>query len=86
MATLVLRNVPDDIYQRLKAIAAAHHRSMNQEAIAVLKDALVGQVAARPLPTWEEFAGQMKDLWAMPVIDPRAPDVIIGYDDHGLPG
>ena len=34
MPTLVLRNVPDDLYQRLKDTAADHRRSMTQEAIA----------------------------------------------------
>jgi antitoxin VapB len=86
MAMLVLRNVPDDLYQRLKETAVAHHRSMNQEAIVVLKGALVREAGVTPKPTWEEFAGQVKDLWAMPVLDHRAPDEIIGYDDHGLPG
>jgi antitoxin VapB len=86
MATLVLRNVPDDLYQRLKETAAAHHRSMHQEAIVVLKGALVREPGVTPKPTWEEFAGQVKDLWAMPVLDHRAPDEIIGYDDNGLPG
>ena len=59
---------------------------MNQEAIVVLKGALVREPGVTPKPTWEEFAGQMKDLWAMPVLDHRAPDEIIGYDDNGLPG
>ncbi len=86
MATLVLRNVPDDLYQRLKQTAAAHHRSMNQEAIVVLKGALTQELDVTPKPTWEEFAGQVEALWAMPVLDPRAPDEIVGYDDHGLPG
>jgi len=33
MPTLVLRNVPDDLYGRLKQAAADHRRSMAQEAI-----------------------------------------------------
>lgn len=86
MATLVLRNVPEDLYQRLKETATAHHRSMNQEAIVVLKGALVRESGVTPKPTWEEFAGQVKDLWAMPMLHHRAPDEIIGYDDNGLPG
>ena len=40
MATLTLKNVPDDLYQRLKAQAAAHRRSLNQEAIAQLQAAI----------------------------------------------
>jgi len=86
MAALVLRNVPDDLYQRLKETAAAYHRSMNQEAIVVLKGVLVRESGVTPKPTWEEFAEQVKDLWAMPVLDHRTPDEIIGYNDNGLPG
>lgn len=38
--TLTLKNIPDDVYQRLKAAAAAHHRSLNGEAIVCLETAL----------------------------------------------
>lgn len=37
MATLTLKNVPDELYQRLKEQAARHRRSLNQEAIAQLQ-------------------------------------------------
>lgn len=40
MATLTLRNVPDELYQRLKEQAAAHRRSLNQETIAQLASAV----------------------------------------------
>jgi plasmid stability protein len=40
MNTLVLRNVPDALYRRLKAVAAAHRRLMNQEAILALEAGL----------------------------------------------
>jgi antitoxin FitA len=36
MATLTLKNVPDDLYRRLKESAARNRRSLNQEAIARL--------------------------------------------------
>jgi len=36
MATLTLKNVPDDLHDRLKTQAAAHRRSLNQEAIECL--------------------------------------------------
>jgi len=37
MATLTLRNVPDELYQRLKREAARNRRSLNQEAISLLE-------------------------------------------------
>lgn len=39
--TLTLKNIPDDIYERLKLSAAAHRRSMNNEAIVCLESALL---------------------------------------------
>lgn len=38
--TLTLKNIPDDVYQQLKAAAAAHHRSLNSEAIVCLESVL----------------------------------------------
>lgn len=44
--TLTLKNIPDEVYERLKASAAAHRRSLNSEAIVCLESVLVpGRVA-----------------------------------------
>ena len=40
MAFLTIRNVPDDLYARLKAQAEASRRSINSEAIECLRFAL----------------------------------------------
>lgn len=39
--TLTLKNIPDEVYERLKASAELNRRSMNSEAIVVLESALV---------------------------------------------
>lgn len=39
--TITLKNIPDDIYISLKSAAAAHHRSLNSEAIACLERVLL---------------------------------------------
>ncbi len=39
--TVTLKNVPDHLYERLKAAARAHHRSINGEAIACLERVLM---------------------------------------------
>lgn len=39
--TLTLKNIPDEVYQRLKASAEAHRRSLNSEAIVCLESALL---------------------------------------------
>lgn len=42
MAVLTIKNMPDDLYARLKTRAAAHNRSINREAITCLEHALAG--------------------------------------------
>lgn len=40
MATLTIKNIPNEIYDKLKRRAKANRRSLNQEAIAVIEQAL----------------------------------------------
>ena len=45
--TLTLKNLPDEIYDRLKASAEAHRRSLNSEAIVCLETMLLpGRIPA----------------------------------------
>lgn len=39
--TLTLKNVPDEVYERLKGSAEAHRRSLNSEAIVCLESVLL---------------------------------------------
>jgi plasmid stability protein len=39
--TLTLKGIPDEVYERLKASAEAHRRSLNGEAIVCLKTVLL---------------------------------------------
>lgn len=39
--TLTLKNIPDDVYVRLKASAASHRRSLNSEALVCLESVLL---------------------------------------------
>lgn len=44
--TLTLKNIPDEVYERLKAAAEAHRRSLNSEAIVCLESVLIpGRIA-----------------------------------------
>lgn len=38
--TLTLKNIPDDVYERLKLAAGLHRRSLNSEAIVCLEAVL----------------------------------------------
>jgi len=39
--TLTLKNIPDEVYERLKTAAEAHRRSLNSEAIVCLEIVLI---------------------------------------------
>ena len=82
--TLVLRQVPDALYRRLKAVAAAHRRSMNQEAILALEAGLPGE-APLERPTAEDSRRWLEEhVWTLPLLDGRSTDEILGYGDDGL--
>jgi plasmid stability protein len=50
MATITLRNVPDDLVARLKARAKRHRRSLNNETIAALELADATATGVTPAP------------------------------------
>ncbi|MCZ6873803.1 MAG: Arc family DNA-binding protein [bacterium] len=41
MAALTIKNIPDDLYEKLKASASVHHRSINSELIHCLEIVLM---------------------------------------------
>jgi plasmid stability protein len=86
MNTLVLRQVPDALYRRLKAVASAHRRSMNQEAILALEAGL----PESPIPQRPTLAESTRwleqQVWSLPVLDDRSAEEILGYGDDGLCG
>ena len=40
MPTITVKNIPDDLYARLKQLARANHRSINREVIASIEHAV----------------------------------------------
>jgi plasmid stability protein len=40
MATITLKNIPEQLYQKLKQRAAQHYRSLNSEVIVCLQNVL----------------------------------------------
>lgn len=48
MPALVIKNLPPELHRRLKERARNHHRSMTQEAIEILENAL----QAKTPPPW----------------------------------
>jgi antitoxin FitA len=43
MASLTVKNIPDELYQHLKQAANAHHRSINSEIIVCLEKVFLPQ-------------------------------------------
>lgn len=43
MPALTIKNIPDDLYEKLKKTAQSHHRSLNSEIIHCLESVLVPQ-------------------------------------------
>jgi len=41
MASVTIKNIPDDLYEQLKESANAHHRSINSELIVCLERVLM---------------------------------------------
>src|SRR5215475_10664510 len=72
MATLHVRNVPDDLYEELRAAAEADQRSIGAETISLLRGALTQRnawyaglrraVAVPRSPFLQRFAESAKDL------------------------
>ena len=46
MASITIRNLGDDVKTRLRVRAAEHHRSMEEEARTILRDAVTDERAA----------------------------------------
>jgi TraY domain len=50
MATIIIRDLPDDLHERLKAQAKRNHRSLTKEAVALIERHLGPSRAAPALP------------------------------------
>jgi antitoxin FitA len=55
--TLSIKNVPDELAQRLKERAARNHRSLQGELMAIIED------AGRPVRSIGEFTRYVDALW-----------------------
>ena len=49
MATITVKDIPDNLYEALKKRAAAHHRSVNREIIYYIEQAVSREVNVEEL-------------------------------------
>ena len=49
MSTLVVKNLPDDLHERLRERAQRNHRSVTKEAIVLLEQGMLASAVRRPV-------------------------------------
>ena len=81
MATLTLRNVPEELVARLKARAKRHRRSLNNETNAALELADATATGATPLPAavsveLDATLRRMEEILLLPTPPPLTPEQI----------
>lgn len=68
MATLTLKGMSDEAYERLKARAEANHRSLNREAVRILEEAVASDNGQALLGQLDAFHDRLRarGVWVLP--------------------
>lgn len=87
---MTVREIPDDLQEFLRAEAAANRRSMNKQVIVTLNKYRARRLAELPpkLTAQKKLARTreiQKEIAALPVLDARSADEVLGHDPWGLP-
>ncbi len=75
MADLSLRDVPDDLYQQLKEIAEGERRSVNQQIVVLLEQAVHHQKRPKA-EVWERIDRRREAIAARVGIMPDSTDLV----------
>jgi len=78
VATITLKNVPKALHAKLTKRAAAHKRSLNQEAILCLEETLQGNERV-PAEVWEERFRKVRDAIRVPSLTDDFLDQAINH-------
>lgn len=81
---LQLKKVPDTVKALITREASTHRRSINQEAIVLLEEALLARAKAR-YPHREEIDEILRRFDKLPTLDAHPMSELIEYDELGLP-
>lgn len=69
-----------------RELAARTGETLTEAVVVALRERLARQAGrARVIPLGEELASIRHRCAALPVLDARAGEAIIGYDQHGVP-
>ncbi len=63
MITTTIKNIPDSLYETLKRTAERNRRSINQQVIVSLEDALKKETVAELDQRIDEFRRSLGDVW-----------------------
>jgi plasmid stability protein len=66
VATITLKNIPAELHRELKKRAEEHHRSLNREILATLKNATSGTIRLDPAKL-EESVRRARSLFRQPI-------------------
>ncbi|MGB6067910.1 MAG: Arc family DNA-binding protein [Desulfomonilaceae bacterium] len=80
MPNMTIKNIPDDLYEKLKKRAQAHDRSMNSEVIFCLKRALQG---GRVDP--EAFLARVEAMQQQVSMPPLTDEILRRAKEEGRP-
>ncbi len=80
MATVTLKNIPDDLYTRLKEAAKTHHRSLNSEILYCVERTL----GPHKIDVSEQIA-MARSLRAKTAAHPTTQDEITAAKNEGRP-
>lgn len=70
-----------------RELAARTGESLTEAVIRALRERLLREAGRETVSDLaSELAAIRRRCAALPVVDPRSPDEIVGYDDRGLPG
>jgi len=80
-------NIKDpEVYQMARKLADRRGQSMTEVVRQALRESLAREERRRPNPQLREKLLEIAHRGACrPVLDPRSPDEILGYDEHGIP-
>ena len=69
-----------------RELAARTGETLTEAVVVALRERLARETGrTRSIPLSEELAGIRRRCAALPVLDTRTAEEILGYDEHGLP-
>lgn len=80
MPNLTLKNIPEELYARLKERAARHHRSLNSEILVSLEK-VFRSVRVEP----EEFLARLDGLHRQLDVSPLTDEIVHRAKNEGRP-